>query len=296
MSANIYETVTIEKELIVVQDIAVGVGKVKQKRPSGEMELDKLNVTSLGGALVVASYEDLLKVDPSLLTTKAAIVLETGQVYSYNGAKWTSASAVAYTVNFIADLANVPAQVGVAVVMEPVRGGVFVYDEALKDVNNGGTIINGWKRQYDCLPNVKWFGATGDGNTDDTDAIKRAVEAGGGVYFPVGRYRLTSTVELKEKTLLTGAVGSQILIDGGITGIKMATYSILSNLEFMGHKDLIQVGILVDGGASENDTLKTKVIGCSFREIGGPAYKIINSASIGHAVTSCSITNLTVSN
>lgn len=40
--------------------------------------------------------------------------------------------------------------------------------------------------------NVKDFGAVGDGKTDDSAAIKTAIqaahEAGGTVYFPEGRY------------------------------------------------------------------------------------------------------------
>ena len=38
------------------------------------------------------------------------------------------------------------------------------------------------------------FGAVGDGRTDDTAAIQRAVDAGGVVYFPAGKYRLTQTI------------------------------------------------------------------------------------------------------
>lgn len=291
---NIYETVTIEKELIVAQDMEIGIGKVNQKRPSGQRELDKVNVTTFGGALVVSTYADLEKLDANQLQTKAAIVLETGQVYSFNGVKWVTASAIAYSVNLISDLASVPTKVGVAVVREQIRGGVFVYDEALKDVNDGGIVIQGWKRQYDSIPNVKWFGATGDGNTDDTEAIKKAVEASTGVYFPAGNYKITSTIQMREKTFFTGVVGSKILIEGNITGVKLATYSAINNIEFTGHKDQTQLGVLVDGGASENDVLKTKLMGCNFREIGGPAYKIINSASVGHSVVGCSITNCKV--
>ena len=41
---------------------------------------------------------------------------------------------------------------------------------------------------------VREFGALGDGKTDDTAAIQRAVNAGGGVQFSKGTYRLTKTV------------------------------------------------------------------------------------------------------
>ena len=42
---------------------------------------------------------------------------------------------------------------------------------------------------------MKKHGAAGDGRTDDTSAIQRAVDAGaGGLYLPKGNYRLTRTV------------------------------------------------------------------------------------------------------
>src|SRR5688572_18327699 len=40
------------------------------------------------------------------------------------------------------------------------------------------------------------FGAKGDGRADDTDAIQRAVDAGGSVRFPSGTFRLTRTVTI----------------------------------------------------------------------------------------------------
>lgn len=46
--------------------------------------------------------------------------------------------------------------------------------------------------------NVQWFGATGDGTTDDTTAIQNAICAGtqGVVYFPPGQYRVTRPLEI----------------------------------------------------------------------------------------------------
>jgi hypothetical protein len=44
---------------------------------------------------------------------------------------------------------------------------------------------------------VTSFGAVGDGRTDDTAAIQRAVNAGGGVRFPTGTFRLTATVTIE---------------------------------------------------------------------------------------------------
>src|SRR5580692_6836537 len=47
------------------------------------------------------------------------------------------------------------------------------------------------------MSNVRDFGAVGDGQTNDTDALRHAVAAGGGrLVFPRGTYRLTAPLEI----------------------------------------------------------------------------------------------------
>ena len=61
--------------------------------------------------------------------------------------------------------------------------------------------------------NVKDYGATGDGVTDDTAAIQAAVDAAAGsasVLFPAGVYKLTSTVEVPATSHLVGQPGAEI--------------------------------------------------------------------------------------
>lgn len=48
---------------------------------------------------------------------------------------------------------------------------------------------------------VKDFGAVGNGTTDDTVAVKAALNSGGGVYFPKGEYRVRSTITVDNKAL-----------------------------------------------------------------------------------------------
>jgi len=83
--------------------------------------------------------------------------------------------------------------------------GIFVQDTTS---TNLGTIFNsqhpngsGWQfqRKYDRDLNVKWFGAKGDGATDDTAAIQAAFDtalaSGQSVFFPgTNRYSITSPV------------------------------------------------------------------------------------------------------
>lgn len=57
--------------------------------------------------------------------------------------------------------------------------------------------------------NVKDYGATGNGTTDDTSAIQSALNAipsqGGVVYFPQGTYIITDTLTIKSYTTVLGA-------------------------------------------------------------------------------------------
>ena len=47
------------------------------------------------------------------------------------------------------------------------------------------------------MSNVKNFGATGDGQTDDTAAIQHAIKDGDGLLeFPKGAYLITSPLEI----------------------------------------------------------------------------------------------------
>jgi hypothetical protein len=65
-------------------------------------------------------------------------------------------------------------------------------------------------RDYPPLPPVEeWvsarrFDARGDGETDDTEALRKAVAASRVVYLPFGVYRVTDTIELRPDSVLIG--------------------------------------------------------------------------------------------
>lgn len=68
------------------------------------------------------------------------------------------------------------------------------------------------------MSDVRDFGATGDGTTDDTEAIRHAVAQGDGhLYFPKGNYRISGTIELP-----LGAPGPRtVLGESGSSSIHM---------------------------------------------------------------------------
>ncbi|AXC11711.1 Gluconolactonase [Acidisarcina polymorpha] len=52
--------------------------------------------------------------------------------------------------------------------------------------------------------NVRSLGARGDGITDDTEVLKKAIAAHRTLYFPSGQYLVTDTIQLKPDTVLVG--------------------------------------------------------------------------------------------
>ena len=87
-------------------------------------------------------------------------------------------------------------------------GGMFYWDAESVLEPDGGLVIQpqgSEKGRYIRLcdenyRNVKWFGASSDGNKDDTAAIQAAIDslppAGGTVCFPGGEYLITDTIQI----------------------------------------------------------------------------------------------------
>lgn len=87
-------------------------------------------------------------------------------------------------------------------------GGLFVWDAESVLEPDGGVVLEAQgseKGRYirvceNDYRNVKWFGASGDGNRDDTSPIRSAVaslpKTGGTVCFPGGIYLITGTIEI----------------------------------------------------------------------------------------------------
>lgn len=109
-------------------------------------------------------------------------------------------------------------------------GGVYIIRQKKEnDVDDGGSIIilengNVAELLIDEAVNVKQFGANGDGVTDDTDSIQRAInhvtdttfdklysnghfiykKGGGTVYIPSGTYRITETIVIGQYCRIVG--------------------------------------------------------------------------------------------
>jgi len=136
----------------------------------------------------------------------------------------------------------------VCVVTDENQGGTFVYraDNAL--VNNGGTIFDGWTRQYDGAVNVKWFGAVGDGVADDTVAIQSTIDYAfkvvnysefnetnevyrdakiftTAVEIPNGLYIVSDTIRVHNGTIIKGEsiLSTRVVVGSNFFGSKTRT-------------------------------------------------------------------------
>lgn len=128
------------------------------------------------------------------------------------------------------------------------------------------------------LISIKDFGAAGDGLTDDTLAIQKALAAHDAVFVPAGTYLITGTIALSARQALIGAgqlsvikcqsnsfnavelrggyvVIQNLRIEGGAAGIKLfgadteCVQNGISEIEIVGS----DIGLLLDG---YNDTNK----------------------------------------
>jgi len=87
----------------------------------------------------------------------------------------------------------------------------FEWDANSTEDDNGGTIIKldsvdagRYKLKYDGSVNVKWFGAVGDGVTDDTEAIQHTIDIFKDVFIPKGIYKITYQLIINEYNNIRG--------------------------------------------------------------------------------------------
>lgn len=106
-------------------------------------------------------------------------------------------------------------------------GGIFYWDSTAGGEDNGGTVIRPasnpafgrWKRLFsgDKL-NIKWFGAVGDDVTDDTEAIKTALNAAGQnntIYMPAGTYLVSEPIRVSARRIV-GERHGRAVVNGTI--------------------------------------------------------------------------------
>lgn len=120
--------------------------------------------------------------------------------------------------------------------------------------------------------NVKQFGATGDGTTDDTNAIKSAIWYSNSIFMPIGRYLVTDTISFENKNLRGAQVAytslkglmedktKPVLAIGGMSNVESLTVSIDTSSLTGTVNTTNNIGILLHGGyrnlALQNGSLR----------------------------------------
>lgn len=105
-------------------------------------------------------------------------------------------------------------------------GGFFRWNSADTSTDNGGTILQRtaggtgrWNRIHDGQLSIRWFGAKGDGSTNDTSAVQACLTAGatGGypVYVPKGSFKVTT---VRVYNGLPAFYGPGTIVDSGVSG------------------------------------------------------------------------------
>jgi hypothetical protein len=121
-------------------------------------------------------------------------------------------------------------------------GGIFVYDSSdTTTADNGGTIIvttNGlrYKRQYAGPVNVTWFGAVGDGSTDNQTALSNAITvagANGSIYVPRtiygGSYNFSGSLSAQYNGFTIIGDGPGEIAGSSVTGSELVCTSASSS-------------------------------------------------------------------
>ncbi len=141
-------------------------------------------------------------------------------------------------------------------VTTPAAGQVLAY--------SGSAFAN----RADTVINVKDFGATGDGSTDDTSAIQSAITAAAGrtVYFPkpAVAYVLTGTVTVSSSTTLKGdeATLKRTGTTSDMVVINSATDVKLEGLQLVG--DYVSGGLNGDAAVGVTDSSRISIVACQF--------------------------------
>lgn len=146
--------------------------------------------------------------------------------------------------------------------------------------------------------NVMMFGASGDGTTDDANAIQDALDSlktvGGVIYFPAGIYKITQNIHFYSNQTLYFEPGATILQGAYINNL-LISYCESTWTGYTGTHDCLIYGATFDGGAyTTNNTLVGVVHAkniifenCTFKNGYGSWHDLEINASINIKVLNC---------
>lgn len=136
--------------------------------------------------------------------------------------------------------------------------------------------------------NVKDFGATGDGITDDTAAVQAAISVGKAVYIPSGTYRITSPLNVATQGQLVYGDGYQSFIScQNGTCFNVTTGNVtFTDLRIWGGYTPSNIGILCSGFQCKFQNIDMRFFDIGLRWTGG-FHMFINDWHMRNIKTCC---------
>ena len=166
-------------------------------------------------------------------------------------------------------------------------------DNGINIVDSVSPRIGTWKRIYSGAINVKWFGAVGDGVTDDTTAIQAAVDslsASDGLIFPQGDYLITDEITVTTSFISIYGTGYAKIIqqtdNKAIFAGSSCSGDSVHDLRFSGSANATSTRAAC---VSMTSCIGWTVTDCQFFDFSGAGVKAITSEKI--KVTGCTFEN-----
>ena len=128
---------------------------------------------------------------------------------------------------------------------------------------------------------VEDFGAVGDGVTDDTVAIRKAVETGNNVYFPTGKYLVTEQITVSSSGQTLFSIGGNQETSANTTADILVEKDLNTPLFLVTAHMVAFKGLVMKGPGKESkttaimyekrvnkDDVDGKIIGCLIKSFG----------------------------
>ena len=189
---------------------------------------------SFSGLYVLDSTTKLSSVPNGI---NSVIIQSTGALYYRDGVSWIQVQISdigdpIQVVSTVDELSSIDSnQIQIAIVSDTNRGGLFIYLESNKEIDDSGIIFNGWTRQYTGLQSLYWYGVVGDGETDDSQAFQKYLNNNTIINLENTTYKLSKPLTLTKSAQIIGNNAILQLTDSSTIGF---TGSIDTSIEVQG--------------------------------------------------------------